>query len=79
MSIDSGVGWGGGGGGCGVVFFLMIRRPPGSTLFPYTTLFRSAVVARLPADGLTLGSEVTLRLDQAIPDERVVRFSLVGN
>src|SRR5256885_6871636 len=33
---------------CGVVhslfffFFLMIRRPPRSTLFPYTTLFRSA-------------------------------------
>src|SRR3712207_7648785 len=26
------------------VFFLMIRRPPRSTLFPYTTLFRSAVV-----------------------------------
>src|SRR3712207_8962790 len=25
-------------------FFLMIRRPPRSTLFPYTTLFRSAVV-----------------------------------
>src|ERR1051325_1686736 len=25
----------------GVVFFLMIRRPPRSTLFPYTTLFRS--------------------------------------
>src|SRR5947199_9746916 len=24
-------------------FFLMIRRPPISTLFPYTTLFRSAV------------------------------------
>src|SRR5882724_3856889 len=24
-----------------VVFFLMIRRPPRSTLFPYTTLFRS--------------------------------------
>src|SRR2546425_2168571 len=24
-------------------FFLMIRRPPRSTLFPYTTLFRSAV------------------------------------
>jgi len=22
-------------------FFLMIRRPPRSTLFPYTTLFRS--------------------------------------
>src|SRR3712207_7028838 len=25
-------------------FFLMIRRPPRSTLFPYTTLFRSHVV-----------------------------------
>src|SRR5687768_18620462 len=50
------------------VFFLMIRRPPGSTLFPYTTLFRSeaelhdrvppgrgisAVYAVLPAAVLT--------------------------
>src|SRR6266496_6316081 len=26
-------------------FFLMIRRPPRSTLFPYTTLFRSSVAA----------------------------------
>src|SRR5256884_4066103 len=25
-------------------FFLMIRRPPRSTLFPYTTLFRSMVI-----------------------------------
>src|SRR2546422_9159240 len=29
-------------------FFLMIRRPPRSTLFPYTTLFRSAPVAAKP-------------------------------
>src|SRR3712207_8434899 len=27
-------------------FFLMIRRPPRSTLFPYTTLFRSALSVR---------------------------------
>src|SRR5256885_12331348 len=27
-------------------FFLMIRRPPRSTLFPYTTLFRSRRIAR---------------------------------
>src|SRR4051794_41632279 len=27
-------------------FFLMIRRPPRSTLFPYTTLFRSPPIAR---------------------------------
>src|SRR2546426_2004021 len=29
-------------------FFLMIRRPPRSTLFPYTTLFRSHPRFRLP-------------------------------
>src|SRR3989454_11083335 len=28
-------------------FFLMIRRPPRSTLFPYTTLFRSVVLVEL--------------------------------
>src|SRR5437870_10105222 len=27
-------------------FFLMIRRPPRSTLFPYTTLFRSPTLAK---------------------------------
>src|SRR5690348_17714292 len=27
-------------------FFLMTRRPPRSTLFPYTTLFRSAMVSQ---------------------------------
>src|SRR5438094_9196013 len=34
-------------------FFLMIRRPPRSTLFPYTTLFRSLVrrLARRPRRG----------------------------
>src|SRR5262249_60739160 len=37
-------------------FFLMIRRPPRSTLFPYTTLFRSRGGARGGAVGL-------LRLD----------------
>src|SRR5216684_8540547 len=30
-------------------FFLMIRRPPRSTLFPYTTLFRSEGAPRAPA------------------------------
>ena len=42
-----GVGWGGGGW----FFFLMIRRPPRSTLFPYTTLFRSMVTG---SDNLVL-------------------------
>src|SRR2546422_1087189 len=30
-------------------FFLMIRRPPRSTLFPYTTLFRSIVRCSAPS------------------------------
>src|SRR6266853_5435309 len=38
-------------------FFLMIRRPPRSTLFPYTTLFRSAAGA-----GLAAARRVPLRL-----------------
>src|SRR5579883_3614329 len=36
-------------------FFLMIRRPPRSTLFPYTTLFRSRVLHRGAARGVRQG------------------------
>src|SRR3712207_9425800 len=39
-------------------FFLMIRRPPRSTLFPYTTLFRSVLLAearRVPGEAGALG------------------------
>src|SRR5690349_22735448 len=39
-------------------FFVMIRLPPRSTLFPYTTLFRSVmapIAQRLPGDGLGAG------------------------
>src|SRR5438477_11837892 len=48
-------------------FFLMIRRPPRSTLFPYTTLFRSRIVERdavaerllrrIEQDGLYIAAE----------------------
>src|SRR5436189_6396170 len=38
-------------------FFLMIRRPPRSTLFPYTTLFRS----RQPDEARDLGFDDMLR------------------
>src|SRR5258707_42312 len=37
-----------------VFFFLMIRRPPRSTLFPYTTLFRSDD-DRVPAELIAIG------------------------
>src|SRR5690242_21576014 len=41
-------------------FFLRIRRPPRSTLFPYTTLFRSVVIApdHLPAEARNTRIEV---------------------
>src|SRR2546425_11423887 len=39
-------------------FFLMIRRPPRSTLFPYTTLFRSAEgVGELHREAVGLGDD----------------------
>src|ERR1039457_7417484 len=43
----------------GLFFFLMIRRPPRSTLFPYTTLFRSSSLSsscrgvRFPFPGIS--------------------------
>src|SRR2546426_2945686 len=55
-----------------IFFFLMIRRPPRSTLFPYTTLFRSTVL-RYVADELAgwharaLKTEAELREHQGQP------------
>src|SRR3712207_8152462 len=41
-------------------FFLMIRRPPRSTLFPYTTLFRSGLAcSRMPMPAVTLQNSTT--------------------
>src|SRR5437868_9964747 len=47
---------------CSSFFFLMIRRPPRSTLFPYTTLFRSAIQSVLGDPRDRLGRHV--RCDQ---------------
>src|SRR3712207_8830734 len=46
-------------------FFLMIRRPPRSTLFPYTTLFRSG--RRDLAQGLTAGGRRAVRGSRRAP------------
>src|SRR2546430_6142171 len=46
-------------------FFLMIRRPPRSTLFPYTTLFRSPVLHVRP-HRLGHGQPVAERLQPKI-------------
>src|SRR5205085_11528434 len=40
-------------------FFLMIRRPPRSTLFPYTTLFRSLCADAAHATVLSRGTSCT--------------------
>src|SRR5256885_10761078 len=57
-----------------VFFFLMIRRPPRSTLFPYTTLFRSLCV-RIEAEDVGFGtSAVGVDLvggEQARPSHRI--------
>src|SRR5256885_16651640 len=48
-------------------FFLMIRRPPRSTLFPYTTLFRSVLfVAVFPLAPLLMASVARWRRAIAI-------------
>src|SRR6266705_4329883 len=41
---------------CCSFFFLMVRRPPRSTLFPYTTLFRSQ---RQPASSCSSSAPAT--------------------
>src|SRR5690242_21301691 len=51
-----------------VLFFVMTRQPPRSTLFPYTTLFRSPLEDRL--DGcLRLGAAHVARLDELRSEE----------
>src|SRR5436190_14090506 len=55
-------------------FFLMIRRPPRSTLFPYTTLFRSAPGAGRPGPGLLRPADVRLR-DHAGADRKSTRLN----
>src|SRR3712207_9467593 len=65
------------------IFFLMIRRPPRSTLFPYTTLFRSnRNIVRLwerMADGFASGGAVGRHLQFTIGEDnrgRVVNMHL---
>src|SRR5206468_11456417 len=47
-------------------FFLLLRRPPRSTLFPYTTLFRSGAVAGQEGE------------DQVLDPGKRILISLVG-
>src|SRR5690554_7406999 len=46
--------------------FLMIRRPPRSTLFPYTTLFRSEEEAEIAIDESRAGALVVTEIEGEI-------------
>src|SRR5438093_8509919 len=59
----------------------MIRRPPRSTLFPYTTLFRSllevrcgSVVAGSPGPAPTVGGLLEVRCGSVPPNSFIVSF-----
>src|SRR3712207_8123042 len=59
----------------------MIRRPPRSTLFPYTTLFRSAaawLVVRLVA-GMPDGSSSVVVNTRAVVDLLVIGLAFAGS
>src|SRR5437763_1091341 len=57
------------------IFFLVIPRPPRSTLFPYTTLFRSSACTSALAPGvvLTCGSSSTRGWSCSAPKARHIR------
>src|SRR6266581_5565555 len=66
-----------------IFFFLMIRRPPRSTLFPYTTLFRSrgprgaaGAGTRAPAAGAGPRDRKSTRLNSSHPSISYAVFCL---
>src|SRR3954466_16434329 len=56
-------------------FFLMIRPPPNSTLFPYTTLFRSAHMAAEVDDGRRRCRQVEVVLAVVEEDRKSTRLN----
>src|SRR2546430_1539211 len=58
-------------------FFLMIRRPPRSTLFPYTTLFRSAAAEMTIARTKNETFEILINLFDLILSVGQISFNLL--
>src|SRR5690606_39947242 len=66
-------------------YFLRIRRPPRSTLFPYTTLFRSGIMTdRMAKDGYPKGFTVGVNITSAStgliipPSNALIVFALAS-
>src|SRR6202035_5913165 len=59
------------------LFFLMIRRPPRSTLFPYTTLFRSAPTCATPPSTPAWRATGSARRSEEHTSELQSQFHLV--
>ena len=60
-------------------FFLMIRRPPRSTLFPYTTLFRSQIKTELDSRFIQYNIRPNLDLlSVKIADDKISEFVARG-
>src|ERR1051326_3209079 len=59
-------------------FFLMIRRPPRSTLFPYTTLFRSLMVLELFIGACIIYYFGFLQHLSAVRGATILAFSVLG-
>src|SRR2546430_7172898 len=53
----------------------MIRRPPRSTLFPYTTLFRSPTFHRAFTDAVSSKHQESLRYPSAREDRKSTRLN----
>src|SRR5574338_1330826 len=54
-------------------FFLMIRRPPRSTLFPYTTLFRSSRGMKVYLDSVVNHTADVIRYEDCSADKCAYR------
>src|SRR5215216_3393121 len=60
-------------------FFLMIRRPPRSTLFPYTTLFRSGGEVVAPAHVFGASGRSVFRVFISLPQGRAATLDYVAS
>src|SRR3712207_7506491 len=57
-------------------FFLMIRRPPRSTLFPYTTLFRSGTKMMATGEIMAIGENFESAFLKGIRSLEIGRYNL---